>query len=112
MQSCDQSSPEIGDDATIIEMPTFGRPFQLGMLYDATSDKLIQGNELWDKETLQKAQQDKPYLDTQFNVILDDSLATKCIYLGANSAALKINLLAGMTHVSGAAKFFTDLQNC
>ena len=90
----------------VTEMPTFGRPFQLGMLYDATRDKLIQCKELWNQETLRKATQDERYLDT--DIILDDSLANKCRQLSANSATLKVNLLTGLTHVSGAAKFLTD----
>ena len=101
----------MSDSAAILEVPTFGRSFQLGMLYDATTDKLIQGNQLWDKNTLQRAQQDRPYLDTQFSAIQDDSLATRCLLLGADNPSLKINLLAGLTRVSGASKFFTDHQS-
>ncbi len=32
--------------ASVVEMPALGRPFQLGMLYDATTDKLIRGQQL------------------------------------------------------------------
>ncbi len=91
----------------IMEIPALGRPFQLGMLYDATTDKLIQGQELWDKDTIQNAQKDIPYIDTQFNVITDDSLATKSHQLGANSN-VKMNLLAGLVNFSGAAEFYDN----
>ena len=98
----------MNDNIGILEAPACGRLFQLGSLYNAQTDKLIQGNELWDKNTLQKAQQDKPYVDTQFTVIQDDSLTSKFFHLGADRNNVKVNLLTGLTHVSGAAKFLTD----
>ncbi len=97
-------------NASVIEMPALGRPFQLGMLYDATTDKLIQGHELWEREALQTAQQDKPYIDTQFSVIVDDSLATKSQHLDATGNA-KMSLLAGLVEVSGASKFYNDRKS-
>ena len=104
----EQSSTDISD-SSIMEMPTFGRPLQLGVLYDAIKDKFIQANKLLEEKLL-KAQQDKPYVDTQpqSSLILEHSLAKKFLYLGAINPTLKINLLANMTSVSGAAKFFKD----
>ena len=42
------------DKQGILIMPTLGRPFQLGMLYDVRSDKILPGVTLWDPDDLQK----------------------------------------------------------
>ncbi len=44
-----------------MQIPAIGRPFDLGMLYDARSDRIIAGPTLWNNDTL------KANLNTQKN---------------------------------------------
>jgi hypothetical protein len=37
-----------------LQIPALGRPFNLGVLYDARSEKTLPGLTLWDTATLQK----------------------------------------------------------
>ena len=97
----------VSNDAILLEIPCLGRPFKLGMLYDSASEKLIQSQAPWDDDTLQKAQQEKLFIDSDFSVILDNSIASKCLHLCADNS-LKFSLMGGLVNVVGASKFFTD----
>lgn len=88
-------------------MPCLGRPFQLGMLYDCRSDRLVPGMTLWDSEVLHKALEQKPQASSNVEVIAEDSIEHKTSCLGIN-ASLKVSLLGGLVNVSGAATYLND----
>ncbi|XP_069502052.1 stonustoxin subunit alpha-like [Ambystoma mexicanum] len=94
-------------DPTAIEMPALGRPFQLGMLYDCRSDKLIPGITLWDNETLQTNVSTDPQTNTAFRVITSDTIEEKASSLSV-SASLKASLLSGLVEVNGSASYLND----
>ncbi|CAF3771416.1 unnamed protein product [Adineta steineri] len=92
-----------------ITMVALGRPFRLGMLYDARNDKLISGITLWDPQILANhtITRNQPY--TGCEIITKDSLQHKAHALGVD-ANLKLSLLGGLMNISGSAKYAEDYQ--
>ncbi|XP_026066531.1 uncharacterized protein LOC113048846 isoform X2 [Carassius auratus] len=93
----------------VIETAALGRPFHLGMLYDCRKDSLIPGITLWDKEQLHQSIQDRPQINTVFNVTTSDSIEEKSHLLNIDGC-LKLSLLSGLINVSGAAKYLSDTK--
>ena len=86
-----------------------GRPFDLGMLYDRRSDKLIPGITLWSPDHLAAARKTttQPYTHTEVfteNAIEDKASALKI------EAGLKLSFLSGLVTVEGAAKYLNDTK--
>nr|XP_025038036.1 uncharacterized protein LOC102449435 [Pelodiscus sinensis] len=92
-----------------IEMPTLGRPFQLGMLYDCCNDSLIPGITLWDLETLRNDIDAKPQSKTEFQIVASDSIEDKASALNV-TASLKASFLCGLVEVSGSAEYLNDTK--
>ncbi|XP_037311280.2 stonustoxin subunit beta-like isoform X2 [Pungitius pungitius] len=90
-----------------IEVAALGRPFTLGMLYDARRDALITGLTLWDNETLQG--KTKKSLKPSNNVFITecDSSESKSSLLEVD-ASLKASFLCGLTEVGGSAHYLKD----
>nr|XP_046234234.1 neoverrucotoxin subunit beta-like [Scatophagus argus]XP_046234235.1 neoverrucotoxin subunit beta-like [Scatophagus argus] len=84
-----------------------GRPFTLGMLYDARADKLIPGLRLWDDETLQAkiTESNKPF--SEFQISSSDTIESKSSMLQVD-ASLKASFLSGLVEVGGSAKYLND----
>lgn len=81
-----------------------GRSFDLGMLYDRRSDKLISTLTLWSPHHLAAARKTtlQPYTHTEVfteNAIEDKATALKI------EAGLKLSFLSGLVTVEGAAKY-------
>ena len=92
----------------MLDIPCLGRPFQVGMLYDCRSDRLIQGMKLWDTASMTQALKTKPKIGSgQFEVIARDSIADKAHHLGIEGG-LKLSCLGGLVNVSGSAQYLTD----
>ena len=90
-----------------LQMPSLGRPFDLGMLYDCRNDRLLPGVTLWNHNTLKSSLDCRPQESSQFSVIAEDSLESKTSSLGVE-AGLKLSLLGNLVDVSGSAKFLDD----
>ncbi|CAF0745737.1 unnamed protein product [Adineta steineri] len=92
-----------------ITMPTLGRPFHLGMLYDVRNDELISGITLWNPQTLANhtITYKQPY--TGYEILTGDSLQDKAHALGVE-ASLKLSLFGGLMNISGSAKYAEDYQ--
>ena len=97
-----------GDDT--LEMPCLGRPFQLGMLYDCRSDRLIMGTTLWDERILKAATSTKPQTASDFKIIAEDSIEDKTFNLDID-ASLKLSFLGGLVGVEGSAKYLDDRKS-
>ena len=95
----------------VIEMACLGRPFQMGMLYDARRDTLIPGVSLWAEQKLMSALKPIiPRIQSDFEVIAEDGLDSKASHLDV-SASLKLSFLGGMVDVSGSAKYLDDRKS-
>uniref|UniRef100_A0A3B4Y8F8 SPRY-associated domain-containing protein n=1 Tax=Seriola lalandi dorsalis TaxID=1841481 RepID=A0A3B4Y8F8_SERLL len=56
----------------ILVVTSLGRPFTLGMLYDARQDRLIPGFTLWDNDVLKESTVDCPQPSSAFKIIASD----------------------------------------
>ena len=88
-------------------IPALGRPFDLGMLYDRRSDKLILGKTLWSPDHLDQAVNTitKPYTNSE--VLAEDTIDDKTSALNIE-ASIKLSFLGGLVNVQGAAKYLDD----
>ena len=86
---------------------TLGRPFDLGMLYDRRSEKLVLGKTLWSPNHLSQAVNTiaRPY--THSEVLAEDTIDDKLNALNIK-ASLKLSFLGGLVSVQGAAKYLDD----
>lgn len=90
-----------------MELATLGRPFQLGMLYDARSDMMIPAITLWDQNRLEDNTKEYIESNTHINLITEDSLQKKLDVLGVEGGT-KLNLLSGSIKVFGSARYVDD----
>ena len=88
-------------------IPALGRPFDLGMLYDRRSEKLILGKTLWSPDHLGQAVNTitKPYTNSE--VLAEDTIDDKASALNIE-ASIKLSFLGGLVNVQGAAKYLDD----
>uniref|UniRef100_A0A3B4T6R7 Stonustoxin subunit alpha-like n=1 Tax=Seriola dumerili TaxID=41447 RepID=A0A3B4T6R7_SERDU len=91
----------------ITEVSALGRPFTLGMLYDALQHKLIPGVTLWDETTLKGHSVENPQYSSAFEILTSDSIEDKSFLLGVD-ASLKASFLSGLVEVEGSAKYLND----
>ncbi|XP_068758331.1 uncharacterized protein [Montipora capricornis] len=88
-------------------IPALGRPFDLGMLYDRRSEKLILGKTLWSPDCLSEGVNivTKPY--TNSDILTEDTIDDKTSALNVE-ASLKLSFLGGLVDLQGAAKYLGD----
>ncbi|XP_068585334.1 stonustoxin subunit beta-like [Cebidichthys violaceus] len=84
-----------------------GRPFTLGMLYDARKDVLIPGLTLWDDKTLQEKITESVQPSSHFEMTESDSIESKSSLLDVE-ASLKASFLSGLIEIEGSAKYLND----
>ena len=88
-------------------IPALGRPFDLGMLYDRRSEKLIIGKTLWSLDHLGQAVNTitKPYTNSE--VLAEDTIDDKTSALNIEGS-IKLSFLGGLVNIQGAAKYLAD----
>ena len=88
-------------------IPAMGRPFDLGMLYDRRSEKLILGKTLWSPDHLGQAVKTitKPYTNSE--VLAEDTIDDKTSALNIEGS-IKLSFLGGLVNIQGAAKYLAD----
>ncbi|KAE8283800.1 Neoverrucotoxin subunit alpha [Larimichthys crocea] len=92
-----------------MKIAALGRPFTLGMLYDARKDKLIAGVTLWDGKTLQENTLESSQHSSAFQISASDSIESKSSLLDVE-ASLKASFLGGLIEVGGSAKYLNDTK--
>ena len=80
------------------------------MLYDCHSDRLVPSLTLWDPSMLQQATDQRPQSTCNFELISDDSLASKTFHLGVQ-ANLKLSFFTGLISTAGSAKYLNDCKS-
>ncbi|XP_062415038.1 neoverrucotoxin subunit alpha-like [Pungitius pungitius] len=90
-----------------MEVAALGRPFTLGMLYNAQKDDLITGLTLWDDETLQVKTNQSFIPSSDFVITESDSIESKSSLLDLD-ASLKASVLCGLIEVGGSAHYLKD----
>ncbi|XP_073346170.1 stonustoxin subunit alpha-like [Pagrus major] len=92
-----------------VNIAALGRPFTLGMLYDARKDELIPGLTLWDQKTLKEKTVETSQQTSNFEVSASDSIESKSSLLDIE-ASLKASFLCGLVEVGGSAKYLNDTK--
>ncbi|KAM9831746.1 neoverrucotoxin subunit alpha-like [Neosynchiropus ocellatus] len=90
-----------------MKVAALGRPFTLGMMYDARTEQVVPGIPLWDPEILSKNTVEGGEPSSQFQVLASDTLESKSSLLDID-ASLKASFLGGLIEVSGSAKYLSD----
>ncbi|XP_059585376.1 uncharacterized protein LOC102568112 [Alligator mississippiensis] len=90
-----------------VEMPTLGRPFQLGMLYDCRTDAPLPDVTLLDTEVLHKDVDIGEQCETEWQVLVSDTIEDKASMLRMGPA-LQTSFLCGLVEVKGSAAYLND----
>ncbi|XP_028424316.1 stonustoxin subunit beta [Perca flavescens] len=90
-----------------MSVAALGRPFTLGMLYDARTDNLIPGLTLWDDKTLQGKISESSQRTSKSQISTSDSTESKCNLLDVE-VSLKASVLGGLIEFGGSAKYLND----
>uniref|UniRef100_A0A671Y2T3 Neoverrucotoxin subunit beta-like n=1 Tax=Sparus aurata TaxID=8175 RepID=A0A671Y2T3_SPAAU len=93
----------------VMDIAALGRPFTLGMLYDARKDKLIPGLTLWDQNTLKQKTIETSQQTSNFEVSASDSIESKSSLMDIE-ASLKVSFMSGLIEVGGSAKYLNDTK--
>lgn len=91
----------------VLEVPCFGQPFQLGMLYDRRDHHLVPEPTLWESGILKKMGASP---QSSCEVFTGDSLEEKMAILGIDSS-LELSLMTGLVSPSGIANFIFDQKS-
>nr|A0ZSK4.1 RecName: Full=Neoverrucotoxin subunit beta; Short=NeoVTX subunit beta [Synanceia verrucosa]BAF41222.1 neoverrucotoxin b-subunit [Synanceia verrucosa] len=91
----------------ILVVAALGRPFTLGMLYDARNDKLIPGFTLWEDEVIEESTVESSQPSSAFEIIASDSIDDKSSLMDIE-ASLKASFLGGLVEVGGSAKYLNN----
>ncbi|XP_074476879.1 neoverrucotoxin subunit alpha-like [Sebastes fasciatus] len=94
-------------DSDHMDVAALGRPFTLGMLYDARREALIPGLTLWDGATLQEKTTENPQKSSAFKISTSDSIESKSSLLDVK-ASLQASFLSGLIENEGSAKYLND----
>ncbi|KAK7938614.1 hypothetical protein WMY93_001940 [Mugilogobius chulae] len=84
-----------------------GRPFTLGMLYNASKDELIPGMAVLDSKTLQELTVSRSQQSSHFDICASDSTKDSSFNLNVN-ASLKLSFLSGLIEVGGSANYLKN----
>ncbi|KAM4599466.1 neoverrucotoxin subunit alpha-like isoform 1-T2 [Fundulus diaphanus] len=90
-----------------MQVPALGRPFSLGMLYDARKDQLVTGFPLWDRETINNHNSRQSQRSSSYQISVSDSFESKSSLLDLN-ASVKASFLGGLVEVGGSAAYLND----
>ncbi|XP_045925882.1 stonustoxin subunit alpha-like [Micropterus dolomieu] len=93
--------------ADTTEVAALGRPFTLGMLYDARKVQLIPGLTMWDNKTLQENTAEYSEHSSTFEMSASDSIESKSSLLDVDSS-VKASFMSGLIEVGGSAKYLND----
>ncbi|KAG8008867.1 Stonustoxin subunit beta, partial [Nibea albiflora] len=109
-QALHDISQQVGEmDSTNMTTAGLGRPFTLGMLYDARKDELIPGVTLWDGKTLQENTSENSQPSSAFQISASDSIESKASLLDVE-ASLEASFMSGLIEVGGSAKYLNDMK--
>ncbi|KAM4750923.1 verrucotoxin subunit beta-like [Anableps anableps] len=89
-----------------MHVAALGRPFALGMLYDACQDELITDFTLWDRETIQRSSRTLQK-SSEYETTTSESIETKASLLKADTSLI-VSVLSGLVEVGGSANYLND----
>ena len=86
------------------QIPSLGRPFKLGMLYNCFTDELILQRTLWNAEKIESTKLTREKSSSSSEVITEDSIKTKFSSLGVKPN-MKLSVMSNLVKLEGAARF-------
>ncbi|XP_041671079.1 neoverrucotoxin subunit beta-like [Cheilinus undulatus] len=96
-------------DSENINFAALGRPFTMGMLYDARKDELITGLTLWHSKDLEENTVETPHSTSSFKVSASDSIESKSSLMDIN-ASLEASFMSGLVKVEGSAHYLNNTK--
>uniref|UniRef100_A0A8C6UDZ6 Uncharacterized protein n=1 Tax=Neogobius melanostomus TaxID=47308 RepID=A0A8C6UDZ6_9GOBI len=90
-----------------VTVAALGRPFRLGMLYDARTDRLVKGAALWDPAALHRMTQTRLQPYSNFKISASDSVEEQASLLEVQ-ASLRASIACGLVEADGSAKYLHD----
>jgi hypothetical protein len=90
-----------------LETMALGRPFQLGMLYDLRTDKLVPNTSLWNSNLMSNCINYRFSPSSIFEIHTEDRFTKKADLLGMD-ANLKRSVLTGLVELSRSAKLIDN----
>ncbi|KAM8730516.1 neoverrucotoxin subunit beta-like [Acanthopagrus schlegelii] len=93
----------------IMDVAALGRPFTLGMLYDARKDELIPGFTLWDQKTLKDKTVETSQQTSNFEVSASDSIESKSSLMDIE-ASLRLSYMTKLVKIGGSAQYLNDTK--
>ena len=90
-----------------LTIPSLGRNFTLGMLYDCRHETPIAGITLWDNERLRQHSEKVDMKTSKFDMIAEDTIKAKSSVLHLE-AEVKLSFMGGLVQLEGAAKYLND----
>ena len=94
-----------------LKIPTLGRSFSLGILYDCRSDLPLPNETVWCENALKKASTKASEAVSQFDIITSDIPSVDALGVGGS---LKLSFLGGLikeSDVSGSAKYLYSYKS-
>ncbi|CAF1046677.1 unnamed protein product [Rotaria sordida] len=95
------------ENNSTLKIMALGRPFQLGILYDYRTDKLIPNISLWNSNLSSEYINCQPLSWNKCQLYVTDMFTDKADLLGIDNN-LKISVLANLIQLSGSAKLIND----
>lgn len=94
---------QTGGNIPTLKLMTLNRPFQIGMLYDYRTDKLIDNILLWSEKFISENLTSKSSVTSTFEICMSGSFTKKADLLGIDDN-LKLNILVGLVTLSGSSE--------
>ena len=97
----------MSENVGVLEVRSFGQPFQLGMLYDYRRHHLVTGPALWESDIQTKISSSRISPESKYEVFPSGNVEEMAKVFGIDSN-LRLSLMTGLVNPYGIGKFIID----
>ena len=97
----------MSDNVGVLDVRSFGQPFQLGMLYDYRSHHLVTGPALWESDIKKKISFLRISPQSKYEVFPSGNVEEMAKVFGIDSN-FRLSLMTGLVNPYGIGKFIID----
>ena len=97
----------MSENIGVVEVRSFGLPFQLGMLYDYRSHHLVTGPALWESDIQTKISSSRISPESKYEVFPGGNVEEMAKIFGIDSN-FRLSLMTGLVNPYGIGKFIID----
>ena len=97
----------MSDNVGVLDVRSFGQPFQLGMLYDYRSHHLVTGPALWESDIKKKISFSRISPQSKYEVFPSGNVEEMAKVFGIDSN-FRLSLMTGLVNPYGIVKFIID----